>query len=132
MTQLQKNTLLSFILAVGMGIIFSERIGKIYILITKAKSDSLFIVGGAGPTDGLVLVYSFVLGFLLQLFDNGVRSAKITLLGISPIILILLIAGDYKYFFSIIAIAVIGSIIGFGIRKCYEKLVPVKQAPPSS
>jgi len=54
-----------------------------------------------------------------------------TFWGILPVLFVTLSEGFDWYFFLILSLVLLGLLLGLGIRKLYEKLVPVKHIRPS-
>ncbi|MEW6610208.1 MAG: hypothetical protein AB1352_01065 [Patescibacteria group bacterium] len=132
MTQLQKNTFPSFILAIGLGIIFSEKVGKIFTTIADIEPGSLSVVNPGSSLDGFVFIYVFTLSLCLQLLKVNSRWFKYNIWGVAPILLIPLLVGNIKYFSTLIILVMCGLLIGLGIRTLHEKLMLKKRIPPSA
>ncbi len=118
MTQVQKNTLISFIVAVILGMFFSNRVGQLYSeLITPILTGSLFLVERGTGLDGFVFVYSLVLSGLMLALTNVRIWIKVISVGVGPILFIVVFGGNWKYFLALLATALLGGALGFGMRQ---------------
>jgi len=127
MTQVQKNTFISFISAIILGIVFSGKVGDIYLLVTNSTPGSIFVGTPGVSLDGFAFVYSFILSLLLQLFVGSKKATKYSIVGMLPFLFVILIDTDWRYFIALLATALFGGAFGFGIRWLTSKFSSRKQ-----